>query len=98
VCKLGLAVTTMKFKCLQQILEKIETFENIKLELKQYTTSSNIAACILRTVKFVYGNITNKYAADLGCESEMSTTGAALLGARYCTDYVLYSTVYIMVL
>jgi len=54
VTKLGLAVATMKFKRLQQILEKIEIFENTKIELKQYNTSSHIAACILHTIKFVY--------------------------------------------
>lgn len=92
-----MAAASMKLKRLQHILEEIETFENPKIELEQYTTSSHIAACILHTAQFVYGDITNKCVADLGCGSGILTIGAALLDARYCTGYI-YSTVYIMVL
>jgi len=92
-----MAAASMKLKCLLHILKEIETFENPKIELEQYNTSSRIAACILHTAQFVYGDVTNKCVADLGCGSGILTIGATLLDAQYCTGYI-YSTVYIMVL
>lgn len=74
----------MKLKKLQCALEDIETFENPKIDLEQYTTSSHIAACVLHTAQFVYGDITGKSVADLGCGSGVLSVGAALLGAKYC--------------
>ncbi|XP_025197385.1 methyltransferase-like protein 5 [Melanaphis sacchari] len=82
-----MAAGTMKLKHLQHALEDIETFENPKIELEQYTTSSHIAACVLHTAQFVYGDITDKCVADLGCGSGVLTIGAALLGAHYCTGF-----------
>lgn len=78
----------MKLKTLEYALENMETFENPKIELEQYTTSSHIAACVLHTAQFVYGDITGKRVADLGCGSGVLTIGAALLGARYCAGYI----------
>lgn len=80
-------MATMKLKKLQHALEDIETFENPKIDLEQYTTSSHIAACILHTAQFVYGDITNKCVADLGCGSGVLTIGAVLLGAQYCAGF-----------
>ncbi|XP_050539255.1 rRNA N6-adenosine-methyltransferase METTL5-like [Daktulosphaira vitifoliae] len=77
----------MKLKKLQFALEDIETFVNPKIELEQYTTSSHIAACILHTAQFVYGDISEKSIADLGCGSGVLCIGAALLGANYCTGF-----------
>lgn len=78
----------MKLKHLQCALEEIETFENPKIELEQYTTTPHIAACILHTAQNVYGDITDKAIADLGCGSGVLCIGAALLGAKYCTGYI----------
>jgi len=80
-------MATMKLKHLQSVLEDIETFENPKIELEQYTTSSHIAACIVHTAEFVYKDINGKSVADLGCGSGILSIGAALLGARYCAGY-----------
>ncbi|XP_022179411.1 methyltransferase-like protein 5 [Myzus persicae] len=77
----------MKLKTLQHALEDIETFENPKIELEQYTTSSHIAACILHTAQFVYNDISGKCVADLGCGSGVLSIGAALLGAQYCAGF-----------
>ncbi|XP_060836967.1 rRNA N6-adenosine-methyltransferase METTL5 [Rhopalosiphum padi] len=82
-----MAAGTMKLKHLQHALEDIETFENPKIELEQYTTSSHIAACVLHTAQFVYGDITGKCVADLGCGSGVLSIGAALLGAQYCAGF-----------
>jgi len=82
-----MAAGTMKLKHLQHALEDIETFENPKIELEQYTTSSHIAACVLHTAQFVYGDITDKCVADLGCGSGVLSIGAALLGAQYCAGF-----------
>lgn len=90
-------MATMKLKKLQHALEDIETFENPKIELEQYTTSSHIAACILHTAQFVYNDISGKCVADLGCGSGVLSIGAALLGAQYCAGYI-HSTVYSMTL
>lgn len=78
-------MATMKLKKLQYVLEDIETFENPKIELEQYTTSSHIAACILHTAQFVYDDIKDKNVADLGCGSGTLCIGAALLDAKLCT-------------
>jgi len=89
-------MASMKLKTLQHALEDIETFENPKIELEQYTTSSHIAACILHTAQFVYNDINGKCVADLGCGSGVLSIGAALLGAQYCAGYK-HSIVYSMV-
>lgn len=81
----------MKLKKLQHVLENIETFENPKIELEQYTTSSHIAACVLHTAQFVYGDIYGKRVADLGCGSGVLCIGAALLGARYCAGCIHFT-------
>lgn len=80
-------MASMKLKTLQHALEDIETFENPKIELEQYTTSSHIAACILHTAQFVYNDINGKCVADLGCGSGVLSIGAALLGAQYCAGF-----------
>lgn len=79
----------MKLKTLQSRLEDIETFENPKIELEQYTTSSHIAACILHTAHSTYDDIRNKSVADLGCGSGVLCIGAALLDAKYCAGNML---------
>lgn len=81
----------LKLKKLQCELEDFETFENPKIELEQYTTSSHIAACILHTAQFVYADIENKTVADLGCGSGILCIGAALLDAKFCTGNIYYS-------
>ncbi|NP_001155764.1 methyltransferase-like protein 5-like [Acyrthosiphon pisum] len=80
-------MASMKLKTLQHALEDIETFDNPKIELEQYTTSSHIAACILHTAQFVYNDISGKCVADLGCGSGVLCIGAALLGAQYCAGF-----------
>ncbi|CAI6354748.1 unnamed protein product [Macrosiphum euphorbiae] len=80
-------MASMKLKTLQHALEDIKTFENPKIELEQYTTSSHIAACILHTAQFVYNDISGKCVADLGCGSGVLVIGAALLGAQYCAGF-----------
>jgi predicted RNA methylase len=86
-------MATMKLKKLQYELEDIETFENPKIELEQYTTSSHIAACILHTAQFVYDDIKDKMVADLGCGSGVLCIGAALLNAKLCTGYAVLSLI-----
>lgn len=82
----------LKLKKLQCELEDFGTFENPKIELEQYTTSSHIAACILHTAQFVYDDIENKTIADLGCGSGILCIGAALLDAKFCTGNIYNST------
>lgn len=76
---------TLKLKHLQSELEDMKTFENPKVELEQYTTSSYIAASILHTAQSVYGDIKDKTVADLGCGTGILSIGAVVLGAKYCT-------------
>lgn len=83
----------MKLKNLQSALEGFETFKNPKIKLEQYTTSPHIAACILHTAQFTYGDIKGKIVADLGCGSGVLSIGAAILGAKFCTGYTYYHTV-----
>lgn len=80
----------VKLKTLQSALEGLETFENPKIELEQYTTSPLIAASVLHTAEMVYGDIKGKFVADLGCGSGILCIGAALLEADYCTGYAYY--------
>lgn len=83
----------MKLKTLESRLEDIETFENPKIELEQYTTSAHIAACILHTAQSTYDDIRNKSVADLGCGSGVLCIGAALLDAKYCAGKMLNSCI-----
>jgi len=77
----------MKLKQLQYALEEMETFENPKIELEQYTTTPHIAACILHVAQNVYGDIKDKTIADLGCGSGVLCIGAVLSGAKYCAGF-----------
>lgn len=87
----------MKLKKLQYALEDIETFENPKIDLEQYTTSSHIAACVLHTAQFVYDDIRGKAVADLGCGSGVLCIGAALLDAKLCTGNAIYSKIIVLI-
>lgn len=82
-----------KLKNLQCALEDLQTFENPKINLEQYTTTPHIAACILHTAQNVYGDIKGKTIADLGCGSGVLCIGAALLDAEYCAGYIYYNAI-----
>jgi len=62
-------------------LSKLEKFENVKPELEQYPTDSELAAHILWNA-FMQGDIENKIVADLGCGNGIFGIGALLLGAK----------------
>ena len=62
-------------------LSKLEKFENVKPELEQYPTDSDLAAHILWNA-FMQGDIENKIVADLGCGNGIFGIGALLLGAK----------------
>lgn len=51
----------MKLKKLQLKLENVKTIKNPKIELEQYCTMPHIAACVLYTAQFTYGDITDFY-------------------------------------
>jgi len=62
-------------------LSKLKKFENVKPELEQYATNSELAASILWQA-FMNGDIEKKTVADLGCGNGIFGIGALILGAK----------------
>ncbi|KAK6100700.1 Methyltransferase domain family protein [Brugia pahangi] len=72
----------MKKKHLECFLSQIETFQNFKLQLEQYSTSVELAEAILNAVA-EEGCIDGCTVADLGCGPGILLLGAVKLGASY---------------
>lgn len=68
-------------KELEVFLTKIKPHPKPKLIFEQYTTPPSLAANILYTATYIFGDITCKSVCDLGCGSGMFALGAAWLGA-----------------
>lgn len=77
----------MKLKTLEQHLQTIDTFENPKVHLEQYTTLPHIGARILHTIQSSYGDIEDKLVAELGCGCGSLLIGAGMLGAGLCVGF-----------
>lgn len=73
----------MKLKELESYLQDVEGFENPKIKLEQYETPAHIAANMLYTADSTFGDIKDKFVADLGCGCGMLSIGGALLGASH---------------
>ena len=71
----------MKLKQLECYLEDVDPFENPKVLLEQYPTRAHIAACVIHTIQSTYGDIENKFIADLGVGCGVLSIGACMLGA-----------------
>ncbi|KAM3724410.1 rRNA N6-adenosine-methyltransferase metl-5 [Dirofilaria immitis] len=72
----------MKKKHFEWFLSQIETFQNLKVQLEQYSTSVELAEAILNTVS-EEGCIDGCNVADLGCGPGILLLGAVKLGASY---------------
>ncbi len=71
----------MKLKQLETLLEDVSTFESPKILLEQYPTRAHVAACVLHTAESSFGDLRNKFVADLGVGCGVLSIGAAVLGA-----------------
>ncbi|VDN07554.1 unnamed protein product [Thelazia callipaeda] len=72
----------MKKKHLESFLSAIETFQNPKVRLEQYSTGIELAEAILSSI-YDEECIDNCAVADLGCGCGILLLGAVKLGARY---------------
>jgi len=77
----------MKLKELESHLQQVETFESPKILLEQYSTRPHIAACMLHTMAASFGDIEDRFVADLGCGSGVLAMGCAMLGAGFVTGF-----------
>jgi putative methylase len=71
----------MNKKSLAVELSRLKKFENVKPELEQYPSDSELAAHILWQA-FMNGDIEGKVVADLGCGNGIFGIGALILGAK----------------
>ncbi len=67
---------------LEKALSKIVPHPAPKAYLEQYTTPPKIAAEVLYTATYVYGDIIGKTIIELGCGAGRLAIGAVLLGAE----------------
>ncbi|EFO26776.1 hypothetical protein LOAG_01707 [Loa loa] len=72
----------MKKKHFECFLSQIETFQNLKVQLEQYSTSVELAEAILNAIA-EEGYIDGCTVADLGCGPGILLLGAVKLGASY---------------
>jgi len=77
----------MKLKELESHLQQVETFESPKILLEQYSTRPHIAACMLHTMAATFGDVEDRFVADLGCGSGVLAMGCAMLGAGFVTGF-----------
>lgn len=71
----------MKLKKLEEYLQGVDDFERPKILLEQYATPSHIASVMMYTIQSKYGDIEDKFVADLGCGCGMLSIASFLLGA-----------------
>ena len=71
----------MDKKELSILLSKLIEQENLKIDLEQYQTESELAGEILWKA-FLNNDIKNKIIADFGCGNGIFGIGALLLGAK----------------
>ena len=67
---------------LQRRLELLKPHPSPNVELEQYATPPNVAADILFTATYVFGDVEDKLIVDLGCGSGVLGIGAQMLGAQ----------------
>ncbi|MGD0159557.1 MAG: METTL5 family protein [Candidatus Bathyarchaeia archaeon] len=67
---------------LEILLSNIKPHPTPNPNLEQYTISSSIAAQMLYTAAYTYGDIVDKTVLDLGCGTGRLALGAAFLGAK----------------
>ncbi|KAK9816360.1 hypothetical protein WJX74_002367 [Apatococcus lobatus] len=73
----------MKLKELNSLLQGVQTFENPKIDLEQYSTGPHLAAQLVFTADTSFGDICGKTVVDLGCGTGMLSIGAAMLGSSH---------------
>jgi putative methylase len=67
---------------LEILLSNIKPHPTPNPNLEQYTISSSVAAQMLYTAAYTYGDIVDKTVLDLGCGTGRLALGAAFLGAK----------------
>ncbi|CAM9124559.1 unnamed protein product [Ectocarpus sp. 4 AP-2014] len=76
----------MKLKHLESHLQSVTTYselgaEKVNIELEQYSTSAHLAARMVYTAEFEFGDIEDRSVLDLGCGTGMLGIAAGILGA-----------------
>jgi predicted RNA methylase len=64
-------------------LQQIKPHPDPNVRLEQYTVPADLAAEILFTACYTYGDIEHKTVGDLGCGTGRLGLGASMLGAKY---------------
>ncbi len=77
----------MKLRDLEEILCDCEGFDNPKVELEQYPTSSHIAARMLFTAATTYDDIENHSVGDFGCGAGVLSIASSILGSTYTIGF-----------
>lgn len=67
---------------LEMLLSNVKPHPSPSPSLEQYTVSANVAAQMLYTAAYTYGDIVDKTVLDLGCGTGRLALGAAFLGAK----------------
>eukprot|EP00752_Nemacystus_decipiens_P010035 g8948.t1 len=80
----------MKLKHLESALQSVTTYselgaDKVNIELEQYSTSAHLAARMVFTAEFEFGDIEDRNVLDLGCGTGMLGIAASILGAGSVT-------------
>ncbi len=67
---------------LELFLSQIKPNPSPQVDLEQYTVTENVAATMLFTAAYIYGDIMDKTVLDLGCGTGRLSLGAVFLGAK----------------
>jgi len=82
-----MSLTRLKLWELESALEDVSGFEKPKILLEQYPTRPHIASRMLHTIQSSYGDVEDKFVADLGCGAGVLSIGASILGAGAVTGF-----------
>lgn len=82
-----MSLTKLKLWELESVLEDVDGFQKPKILLEQYPTRPHIASRMLHTIQSSYGDVQDKYVADLGCGAGVLAIGASILGAGAVTGF-----------
>ena len=77
----------MKLRDLEEILTEVDPFDNPKVQLEQYPTSSHLAARMIYTAATSFGDIEGQSVGDFGCGAGVLSIASYMMGSSHTVGF-----------